>query len=107
MPRDAVQLLLRWGGGTFGLLLFASSVLSQTQPDQILLKDYHPRSIYKIPQTRVEKARYPAIDMHSHNYARAQTNVDVWVRTMDEVGLEKTIILSGQTGTNLDATVAK
>jgi predicted TIM-barrel fold metal-dependent hydrolase len=76
-------------------------------PDQLLLKDYHPRSIYNIPQTRIEKARYPAIDVHSHNYARAQTNVDAWVRIMDEVGLQKTIILSGQTGTNFYATIAR
>jgi predicted TIM-barrel fold metal-dependent hydrolase len=107
MPRDNLHLLQRWAGGVVGLLLLGVTGFSQTQPDQILLKDYQPRSIYAIPQTRVEKARYPAIDMHSHNYTRAQTDVDVWVRTMDQVGLEKTIILSGQTGTNLDATMAK
>ena len=108
MPRDILHHLLQRSAGVgVGLLLLGLPGFSQTQPDQVLLKDYHPRSIYSIPETRVEKARYPAIDMHSHDYARAQTNVDVWVRAMDEVGLEKTVILSGQTGTNLDATVAK
>ena len=35
-------------------------------PDPILLKDYRPVSIHKVPVTTVPKARYPAIDMHSH-----------------------------------------
>jgi len=35
-------------------------------PDTILLKDYRPKSIYKIPVTEVAKAKYPIIDMHSH-----------------------------------------
>jgi hypothetical protein len=96
MARETLQRFATMGGRAVSLLLLGVPGFSQTQPDQVLLKDYHPQSIYKIPQTRVERARYPAIDMHSHNYARAQTNVDVWVRTMDEVGLEKTIILSGR-----------
>jgi uncharacterized protein len=76
-------------------------------PDQILLKDYKPRSIFNIPATRVQKAHYPAIDVHSHDYARDNAAVDRWVRTMDEVGVEKTIILAGSTGARFDAAVAK
>jgi predicted TIM-barrel fold metal-dependent hydrolase len=106
MPRNCLK-VLQLRAGSLTVLLIGSSVFSQTAPDQMLLRDYHPRSIYNIPQTRVERARFPVIDVHSHDYARTQTNVDAWVRTMDDVGLEKTIILSGQTGTNFDATVAK
>ncbi|MBI5384237.1 MAG: amidohydrolase family protein [Verrucomicrobia bacterium] len=80
---------------------------AQTPPDQILLKDYRPRSIFKIPETRVEKARYPIIDVHSHNYARTDADVDRWVRTMDQVGVERTIILSGNTGARFDDVFAK
>src|SRR5437016_2839956 len=80
---------------------------AQTPPDEILLKDYKPRSIFKIPETRVEKARYVVIDVHSHDYAPTDADVDRWVRTMDEVGLEKTIILSGSTRAKFDDTVAK
>jgi uncharacterized protein len=76
-------------------------------PDEILLKDYKPRSIFKIPETSVEKARYPAIDVHSHDYAPTAADVDRWVKTMDVVGLERTIILSGSTGAKFDATVAR
>ncbi len=84
------------------LCLGSLTVFAQTPPDQLLLKDYRPHSIFKIPETRVEKARYPAIDVHSHNYGPTEADVDRWVATMDEVGLEKTIILSGNTGPKFD-----
>jgi uncharacterized protein len=83
------------------------AVASAQTPDEILLKDYKPRSIFKIQETRVEKARYPAIDVHSHDYAPTAADVDRWVSTMDTVGLEKTIILSGSTRTRFDAAIAR
>jgi uncharacterized protein len=76
-------------------------------PEELLLKDYRPRSIFQIPQSRVEKARYPAIDVHSHNYARSDEEVSRWVRTMEEVGVEKAIILSGAARTRFDEVLAK
>jgi len=74
-----------------------------TSPDQVLLKDFKPKSIFKVPETRVEKARFAAIDMHSHNSADAAE----WVKTMDAVGVEKTVILAGTTGARLDQDLAK
>lgn len=62
-------------------------------PDTLLLKDYRPRSIYRIPQTRVEKACFPVIDIHSHAYASSPAQVEQWVRTMDEVGVVKTVVM--------------
>ena len=87
--------------------LALSPAAAQTNPDQILLKDYRPRSIYHVPETRVEKARYPVIDVHSHDYAPSPADVQRWVATMDMVGLQKTIILSGATGKRFDTVLAK
>lgn len=80
---------------------------AQTPPDQLLLKDYRPRSIYNIPQTPVDKARYRAIDAHSHAYAKTEAEIARWVRIMDEVGLEKTIVLAGSTGAKFDEALAQ
>jgi predicted TIM-barrel fold metal-dependent hydrolase len=74
----------------------------QASPEAILLKDYRPRSIYKIPVTEVPKAKFPIIDMHSHPYAKTSEEIAEWVRNMDEVGIEKTIILTGATGQKFD-----
>ena len=70
----------------------------QASPETILLKDYRPRSIYKIPVTEVPKAKFPIIDMHSHAYAKTLEEIAQWVRNMDEVGIEKTILLTETSG---------
>lgn len=71
--------------------------------DSILLKDYRPVSVYHIPVTPVEKARFPVIDMHSHPYAQSEEEIRVWIENMDRWGIEKTIILSYQTGHAFDS----
>jgi uncharacterized protein len=75
-------------------------------PDRLLLQDYRPRSIFNVPQTRVERARFPVIDVHSHAYAKSEADVDRWVRTMDAVGIERTVVLTGATGPKFDELVA-
>lgn len=71
-------------------------------PQTLLLKDYRPTSIYKIPVTEIPKAKFPIIDMHSHPYAKTAAEIDEWVRNMDEVGIEKTMILTMSTGAAFD-----
>jgi len=75
--------------------------------NNLKLKDYHPVSIYNIPQTKVDKAKYPVIDMHSHDYAIADAEVDQWVKTMDAAGVQKTTILSYSSGARFDSVVVK
>jgi uncharacterized protein len=70
----------------------------QTSPEKILLKDYRPKSLYKIPITPVNKAKFSIIDMHSHAYAKTPEEIAEWVRNMDEVGIEKTILLTETSG---------
>jgi predicted TIM-barrel fold metal-dependent hydrolase len=71
-------------------------------PETILLKDYRPQSIYKIPVTEIAKAKFPVIDMHSHPYAKTEREIEEWVKNMDSVGVEKTIILTMTTGAEFD-----
>jgi predicted TIM-barrel fold metal-dependent hydrolase len=80
----------------------SASAPKSGSPETILLKDYRPTSIYTIPVTQVAKAKFPIIDMHSHPYAKTAGAIDEWVRNMDEVGVEKTIILTMATGAEFD-----
>ncbi len=73
--------------------------------DAILLKDYTPDSSLVVPHTDVPKARFPVIDVHSHSsQSRIKTaqDVDDWVRTMDDVGIETTVVFTGATGDAFD-----
>ena len=80
----------------------AQKAPEQASPEAILLKDYRPKSLYKIPISEVPRAKFPIIDMHSHAYAKTPEEIAEWVKNMDEVGIEKTIILSGATGQEFD-----
>ncbi|MGC4034436.1 MAG: amidohydrolase family protein [Chitinophagaceae bacterium] len=84
------------------IILIAIQGVAQN-PDSILLKNYRPKSIYKIPVTKIEKAKYPAIDMHSHPYAETDEEIQRWVKTMDQCGIQKTIILTYSTGSRFDS----
>ena len=78
--------------------------------DSVLLKDHAPKSTVVTKETFVPKAKYPVIDVHTHNYPeRAQgnksDNLDEWVKTQQEVGVEKTVVLTGATGEEFDRLV--
>jgi predicted TIM-barrel fold metal-dependent hydrolase len=73
--------------------------------DAVALKDYAPKPSVVVPETSVPKARYPAVDIHTHVTARTPQEVKEWVRTMDEVGIETSVVLTGATGAEFDKLV--
>lgn len=79
----------------------------KTEAETLLLKDYRPRSLYKVPITRIEKAKYPIIDMHSHPYAKTDAEIKTWLKNMDAVNVERTVILTMTTGKEFDDINAK
>lgn len=88
-----------WGG---------PGVPSEEGPmDDVLLKDYAPRSSLVTGETFVEKARFPVINVHEHHYpgwVRGKPLKAVlkdWLNTMDEVGIERSIILTSATGVSI------
>jgi len=90
-------------------IIFLSSCLAVTNlslmaqnADNLLLKNYRPVSIYKIPVTHVDKAAFPVIDVHSHDYAKTDKEVLQWIKNMDACGIEKTIILTQTSGPKFD-----
>lgn len=87
--------------------LLAAGICRCQDANDIRLRNYRPVSIYKTAQTSVEKARYPVIDFHSHDYPASEEEVDQWVRTMDAAGIQKTMILTYSTGARFDSAVKK
>lgn len=73
--------------------------------DSILLKDYAPKPSLVVPETRVPKAKYPVIDVHAHsemNNIKSAGDVAAWVRTMDEVGVETSVVFTDAIGADFD-----
>src|SRR5688500_8169640 len=73
-------------------------------PENIRLNEYRPRSVFNIPKTFVSKANHPLIDMHAHAWD-STTDISEWVTRMDAANIEKTIILSFETGAGFDKIV--
>nr|WP_295921905.1 amidohydrolase family protein [uncultured Dyadobacter sp.] len=86
------------------LFMICAGYCPAQRPDSLLLKNYRPHSIYKIPVTRIAKARYPVIDMHAHQgNVKTAAELKEWVNRMDRFGVQKTIILTMLTGTAFDS----
>jgi predicted TIM-barrel fold metal-dependent hydrolase len=92
--------------GTLALGAVSVSADEPASPEKLLLKDFRPKSVYRIPETMVQKAKYPAIDMHAHVYAKTPEQIAEWIRGMDQAGVEKAIVLSGATGKEFDKVYA-
>jgi predicted TIM-barrel fold metal-dependent hydrolase len=71
----------------------------------LLVKNFRPESIFNIPKTKVTKAKFPVVDMHSHPYAMSKQEISTWVENMDKFGIERTIILTFETGSSFDSIV--
>ena len=76
--------------------------------DSLLLKDCTPASSLVVPEHRILRARFPAIDAHSHssmNRMRTPADVAAWVRRMDDVGVERSVVFTEATGAEFDRQV--
>jgi predicted TIM-barrel fold metal-dependent hydrolase len=73
--------------------------------DALLVKDYAPASSLVVPRTPVAKARYPVIDVHSHssmNRMKTPADVEAWIRRMDQVGVEISVVFTEAIGAEFD-----
>ncbi len=84
-------------------LFFASYGSIMGQVDTLLLKNYDPVSLYALKDNIPKKASAPIIDMHSHPYPTSDAEIKEWVATMDSTGVQKTILLTYQTGKAFDS----
>jgi len=81
----------------------ASRAATERTLDQLLLRDYEPKSVFKIPGTRIEKAKFPVIDFHNAAVGAMgpeanppQTDeVEELIKAMDALGIEKTVVSGG------------
>ena len=56
-------------------LFFINASLSGQSVNSLKLENYRPVSIYKVPVTNVTKAKFPAIDMHTHVYGQDDQSI--------------------------------
>ncbi len=67
------------------------------------LRDYRPRSRLRVPEHRVERPRFPAIDAHNHlgtwlTAGSAWPDLDELLAVMDASGVRAIVNLDGRWG---------
>ena len=65
-----------------------------------VLKPYDPTPALKTKETRVDRAKYPATDIHAHWPASVEPAA--LLKAMDDLGVERAVNLSGGFGPQLD-----
>jgi predicted TIM-barrel fold metal-dependent hydrolase len=74
----------------------------------LLLRDFAPRSRLRVPETVVERPRYPVVDAHNHLGSAFAGDwpmrpVEELVAVMDEAGVETLVDMDGGVGPHLRA----
>ena len=84
-----------------GLAIVAEVNCYAQDVTQLKLKDFRPVSIYHVPVTIINKAKFPVIDMHAHVFARSDEELAQWVKTMDRAGIELSVSWKPRTSTSI------
>lgn len=87
-----------------GLPLLAQSVKKGTPLD---IKDYEPKSMLRVPETKVEKARFPVIDIHTHLTWDSAATPATLLEVMDRRNIRTLVNVTGGFGDKLKTTVQK
>ena len=87
----------------------ALAALPAAAQEPLLLSDFKPRSMLKVPVHEIERAAFPAVDVHNHvNDARARDAsmpVPELVALLDRLNVRRLVILTGRWGDALSAVV--
>src|SRR6266566_8549507 len=70
------------------------------------IDEYQPKSTLVITEHKIERAKFPFIDIHSNHWNPTPEEVERLVKEMDTINLRVMVNLSGGTGEELKKTVA-
>jgi predicted TIM-barrel fold metal-dependent hydrolase len=84
-----------------------SALAQQTQrsTQTLSIEEYQPKSTLVVPEHKIDRAKFPFIDIHSHHRNPTPEHVDQLVKEMDTINLRVIVNLSGGTGDELKRTV--
>src|SRR6056297_871279 len=85
------------------LLLIVPFVLTA---QEMGFEEYNPTSTLVVPVNEIKSAKYPFIDVHSHQRSMAKEDLKKLVNDMDALNEGIMINLSGGSGTRLEKSIA-
>ena len=82
----------------FLLSIVTISLIAQEQAEEQIMsfEDYNPTSTLVVPENPVTKAKFPFVDIHSHQWNLTKERIASLVEEMDELNMGAMINLSGR-----------
>lgn len=77
------------------------NVIFQSPAQEMSFEEYNPISTLVVSENIVEKAKYPFIDIHSHQFKMATQDLSELINSMDALNLAVMVNLSGGSGEGL------
>ncbi|WP_296698482.1 amidohydrolase family protein [Algoriphagus sp.] len=91
----------------FDLKLIAISIFilfsSGTYAQEMSFEEYNPPSTLKVPEHPVQRAKFPFVDIHSHQGGINEQRIDELISEMDELNMGILVNLSGRGFRNGDS----
>ncbi len=87
---------------TASLLLIVQAAL---QAQQMSFEAYEPVSTLVVPGQPVQRARYPFVDIHNHQWRMPEQNLSELIAAMDTLNMAVMVNLSGGSGEHLQGAI--
>ena len=82
-------------------LITASSCAQITGSQEMGFEEYNPTSTLVVPGTEVTRAKFPFVDIHSHQFRMADQDLSELIGHMDRMNMAVMVNLSGGSGNNI------
>jgi len=86
-------------------LLFASLlgllIHFNVSSQEMSFEEYNPESTLVVPGNEINKAKFPFIDIHSHQFRMPEMDLSTLISDMDKLNMAVMVNLSGRSGENL------
>jgi hypothetical protein len=80
------------------------SIAAFAQAD-LTFEEYNPKSTLVVPGNEISKAKFPFIDIHSHQYRMGSQDLSELIDDMDQLNMGIMINLSGGSGDRLNQAI--
>jgi predicted TIM-barrel fold metal-dependent hydrolase len=91
-------------------LCIAGVAFAQEDIRELKLKDWQPKSMLQVKETKLDKPKFPAVDVHNHLGGGKQfltaDRVAAYLQEMNEAGVRTVVNLDGGSGEYLKETLA-
>ena len=84
----------------YSIILVASLVsfvvIAQEAEPTMSFEDYNPESTLVVPENPVKRAKFPFVDVHSHQWNLTKEKIAILTKEMDEINMRSMVNLSGR-----------